>query len=77
MKCPTSASRSRVTSAKNASRRSDHATGNSGSCSGQSTVVGTAIRASGAGSVSATARTTVAAPARYQAIDAVNAPGGA
>ena len=55
--------------------RSPHARGKSGSCSGQSTVVGTAMRSAGGCSVSASA--TVPEPARYQPIDAENAPGAA
>ncbi len=46
----------------------------SGSCSGHSTVVGTPMRC--AGGCSASDMATVADPARYQPIDAVNAPGG-
>ncbi len=49
--------------------------GKSGSCSGQNTVVGTAIRSSGAGGTSARLRATVPDPARYHTIEAVNAPG--
>ena len=67
----------RLTSAKNSSSRSPQAGGNSGSCSGHSTVVGTWIRASGAGGRSARLVATVPEPERYQPIDAVNAPGGA
>ena len=49
--------------------------GNNGSCDGHSTVVGTAIRWSGSGTCSASEVATAPAPARYQAIEAVNAPG--
>ena len=58
---------------KNTSRRSDQARGKSGSYSCQSTVVGMAIRCSGV--VSASALATPPKPARYQPIEAVNAPG--
>src|SRR5208337_1704594 len=62
--------------AKNSPIRSDHARGNSGSCSGHRTVVGTAIRSAGSGACSARVAATDPAPARYQAIEAANAPGG-
>ena len=73
-KWPTPPSPASVTAAKNSPIRSDHSRGNSGSYSGQSTVVGTAILRSGA--CSASAAVTEPAPALYQAIEAAKAPGG-
>ena len=69
--------RAHLASANQSSTRSDHSRGNSGSCSGHSTVVGAAIRSAGAGGFSRIAMATVPAPARYQLIDAVKAPGRA
>ena len=64
-----------MAAAKNSPIRSDHSRGNSGSYSGHSTVVGAAIRWSGSGTRSASEAATDPAPARYQAIEAANAPG--
>jgi hypothetical protein len=64
-----------ATSEKNASSRSDHVRGKSGSCSGHRNVVGMGTRSAGSGSVSASARVISPLPARYQPIDATNAPG--
>ena len=73
-KWPAPSSPVSVAAAKNSPIRSDQARGNSGSCSGQSTAVGTATLCSGTCSASEVA--TEPAPARYQAIEAANAPGG-
>jgi hypothetical protein len=75
-KWPTPSTNLTVMSLKNSSRRSDHARGNRGSCSGHRTVVGTASRWSGAGGCSPMDLATEPAPERYQPIEAVNAPGG-
>ena len=75
-KWPAPSSQVRRASAKKSPIRSDHSRGNSGSYSGHSTVVGTVIRSCGAGAFSASEAATDPAPARYQAIEAVNAPGG-
>lgn len=65
-----------MAAAKKSPIRSDHSRGNSGSCDGHSTVTGTAILRSGSGTRSAREAATDPAPARYQAIEAVNAPAG-
>jgi hypothetical protein len=73
-KWPTPSSPVSVADAKNSPIRSDHSRGNNGSYSGRSTVVGAGILCSGTCSASEAA--TDPAPARYQATEAANAPGG-
>ncbi len=65
-----------MAAAKKSLIRSDHSRGNSGSCSGHSTVVGAAILPPRSGTCSASEAATDPAPARYHAMEAVNAPGG-
>ena len=72
-KWPTPSTARRSTSVNHSSSRSLHSRGKSGSWSGHSTVVGTVMRCAGGCSASDVA--TVPDPARYQPIDAVNAPG--
>jgi hypothetical protein len=75
VKCPAPSTVVKLTLLKNSPSGSDHAHGNSGSCSGHSTDVGVPIRSSGRGGCSASEVATVPDPARYQAIEAVKAPG--
>jgi hypothetical protein len=75
-KWPAPSSQVSWAAAKKSPTLSDHSRGNSGSCSGHSTVVGTAILRPASGARSASEVATDPAPARYQAIEAANAPGG-
>ena len=74
-KWPAPSSQVSSAAAKNSPIRSDHSRGNSGSCYGHRTVAGTEMRPAGAGARSASEVATDPAPARYQAIEAANAPG--
>src|SRR4029077_14350435 len=77
VKCPAPSRWTSRASVKNSPSRSDHWRGNSGSCSGHSTVTGTVIRSAGPGTCSATEVATEPAPDRYQATDEAKAPGRA
>ena len=72
-KWPASGAAVTVTLAKYAASRSPHARGTSGSCSGQRTCVGCAMRSARSARLVAT----VPDPPRYQPSDAVSAPGSA